>query len=79
MTKTINTVAMTEEQRAAFIKGWENAGGYMGDVESAAPWCAPWYSYETIEVEGETFEEMGADWWRQCEDEVELLIFAEEL
>lgn len=79
MTKTINTVAMTEEQRAAFIKGWENAGGYMGDVESPAPWCAPWYSYETIEVEGETFEEMGADWWRQCEDEVELLIFAEEL
>lgn len=68
---TLQLTTLTSEQRDAFIRGWQNAGGYMGDAESPAPWCAPWFSFESIEVEGETFEEMGADWWRQCKAEIE--------
>ena len=62
---------LTSEQRDAFIRGWQNAGGYMDDADSPAPWCAPWTSCDSIDVEGETLEEMGADYWRQCKPEIE--------
>lgn len=62
---------LTSEQRDAFIRGWQNAGGYMDDADSPCPWCAPWTSCDSIDVEGETLEEMGADWWRQCKPEIE--------
>ena len=64
----------TDEQKEAFIEGWENAGGYVGDTDSPYPWCCPWELNDEIEVEGETLEEMGADWWRQNKAEIEALI-----
>lgn len=69
--KTLNLKSLTEEQRTAFIEGWKNAGGYMDDADSPNPWCAPWTSFDYMEVEGDNFEEMGADWWRQCKAEIE--------
>ena len=71
MTKTIVLIDMTEEEREAFVNGWKNAGGYMGDVESFAPWCAPWEWKFAIEVEGETPEEWGASWWNKRRKDVE--------
>ena len=40
--KTLNLKSLTEEQQDAFIEGWENAGGVMGD-QTPNPWCCPWY------------------------------------
>lgn len=68
---TLNLKSLTAEQRDAFIRGWQNAGGYMDDADSPSPWCAPWTSCDAIDVEGETLEEMGADYWRQCKPEIE--------
>ena len=61
----------TEEQRDAFVEGWESAGGFMGDLETPNPWCCPWDWSDEIEVEGEAPEEWGADWWRQNRAEIE--------
>ncbi len=76
----LNLKTITECQKDEFVNGWENAGGYMDDLNSdnPNPWCCPWYWRDTIDVEGKTFEEMGADWWRQCKDEVEELRAEEE-
>lgn len=68
---TLQLTTLTSEQRDAFIRGWQNAGGYMDDADSPSPWCAPWTSCDAIDVEGETLEEMGADYWRQCKPEIE--------
>lgn len=69
--KPLQLTTLTSEQRDAFIRGWQNAGGYMDDADSPSPWCAPWTSCDAIDVEGETLEEMGADYWRQCKPEIE--------
>lgn len=70
---TLILKSLTEEQQKAFIEGWENAGGLTDDLETPNPWCAPWTSCDSIDVEGETLEEMGADWWRQNKAEIEAL------
>lgn len=70
---TLNLKSLTTEQRDAFIRGWQNAGGYMDDADSPSPWCAPWTSCDAIDVEGETLEEMGADYWEQCREEINSL------
>lgn len=70
---TIQLTTLTSEQRDAFIRGWQNAGGYMDDADSPSPWCAPWTSCDAIDVEGETLEEMGADYWEQCREEINSL------
>lgn len=69
---TLILKSLTEEQQAAFIEGWESAGGVMGD-QTPNPCCCPWYWTDEIEVEGETPEEWGADWWRQNKAEIEAL------
>lgn len=74
---TLQLNTLTSEQRDAFIRGWQNAGGYMDDADSPCPWCAPWTSCDSIDVEGETLEEIGADWWRQNKAEIEALIAEE--
>lgn len=73
----LQLTTLTSEQRDAFIRGWQNAGGYMDDADSPSPWCAPWTSCDAIDVEGETLEEMGADYWRQNKAEIEALIAEE--
>lgn len=71
----ITTSNLTEEQQAAFMVGWEAAGGYTDDCEdSPAPWCCPWCYQRSITVTGDTPEEWGASWWQQCREEVETLM-----
>ena len=55
---TLQLTTLTSEQRDAFIRGWQNAGGYMDDADSPSPWCAPWTSCDAIDVEGETVGEL---------------------
>lgn len=74
---TLQLTTLTSDQRDAFIRGWQNVGGYMDDADSPCPWCAPWTSCDSIDVEGETLEEMGAAWWRQNKAEIEALIAEE--
>lgn len=69
---TLILKSLTEEQQKAFIEGWENAGGVMGD-QTPTPWCCPWFYADAIDVEGETLEEMGADYWEQCREEINSL------
>lgn len=75
---TLNLKNLTEEQRDDFVEGWEKAGGFMGDLETPNPWCAPWFWNDEIQVQGETPEEWGADWWRQNKAEIEALIAEDE-
>lgn len=77
--KTLNLKSLTEEQQDAFIEGWKKAGGYTGDLETPNPypWCCPWDYTDSIEVEGETPEEWGADYWKQCEAEIEATLATE--
>lgn len=67
---------LTDEQKEAFIEGWKKAGGYVDAPDSPYPWCRPWEWTDEIEVEGDTLEEMGADWWRRSWVEIEALIEA---
>jgi len=62
----VNTMSFTDAERMGFIKGWQEAGGYMGDADTSAPRCTPWYHDNTwIEVanEAQTPQQMGAGWW----------------
>lgn len=77
MTTTIDTTKFTEEERAAFIKGWEEAGGYMGDADSPAPWCCPWDGVELIEVTGVDIKGWGRQYWLHCKPEVEAALAEE--
>ena len=45
---------------------------------TAAPWCAPWYTEEVIEVTGNDPKEWGAQYWEQCKDEIERFLVVEE-
>ena len=75
---TLNLTALTDVQKDEFVSGWKEAGGYMGDVESPAPWCAPWTWGDTeIEVSGDTPQEWGASWWYAKKPEVLAAIAAE--
>jgi hypothetical protein len=78
----IDTATYTDDERDAFVSGWEYAGGTMGDVESSTPWCCPWYhSSPVISVEAgsmPTPTEAGALWWAACRQEIEQLLEAEE-
>lgn len=51
---TLNLATLTEEQKDAFVEGWENAGGFMGDLDTPNPWCCPWDWNDEIEVEGDS-------------------------
>lgn len=70
----VDTTKFTEAEENRFIEGWSNAGGTTEDLDTPNPWCCPWYWEPIIEVEGNTPEEWGADWWRQCREEVERLM-----
>lgn len=37
MTKLYLTT-LSEQDKEAFIAGWESAGGYVGDMDSPTPW-----------------------------------------
>lgn len=78
MTITIDTTKFSDEKRATFIQGWEAAGGYMGDAESDAPWCCPWYCGNgEIEVTGTDVRDWGRQYWESVKAEVEDALEAE--
>lgn len=69
----VDTSRFTDEQKDRFVEGWERAGGPTDDAESPMPWCAPWLWQSEITVRGTGPEEWGADWFRQCRDEIEAI------
>lgn len=77
MTFELDTTKLTEDDQELFIDGWSAAGGYLGDSESPAPWCAPWASDQIIEVTGTDVKDWGRQYWKQCKDEVERLLAEE--
>lgn len=77
----VDLTRLTDEDKAAFVHGWENTGGYTGDRDCQCPpdaiWCMPW-TYDTyIYVHGGTMEEHGCSYWLQCKDEIAELLAAE--
>lgn len=74
----VDTTKLTDEQKARFIEGWEQAGGPTDDAESDTPWCAPWEWQSVIVVRGMSFEAWGADWFRQCKPEIDALLAEDE-
>lgn len=79
---TISTLSFSDDDRAAFIRGWEAAGGYIGDIDTPRPWCMPW-TYATEQrfagaIDGYSMEELGARFWAWQRDAVEAAL-ADEL
>lgn len=74
----VDTTRFTDEQKDRFIDGWTEAGGTCDDAESENPWFAPWLWSPEIIVRGATPEEWGADWWRQCRDEIEEILASDD-
>lgn len=73
--REINPEDLSPKQRDEFVSGYEQAGGYMGDAESPAPWCAPWtHGTSEIVVAGPTAKDWGACWWRSNREEIESLL-----
>ena len=77
-TRIINTTTLTEAEQGQFIKGWKEAGGYIGDLEAPIPWCCPWMYEEEIEVRGETPYDWGASWWHTMKADVVATLASEE-
>lgn len=69
----VDTTKLTDEQKARFVEGWEQAGGSTDDAEAENPWCAPWEWQSLIVVRGMSFEAWGADWYRQCKPEIDAI------
>lgn len=62
----------TDEQRAAFIEGYESAGGFMGDLESDTPYCCPWdWERPDLALNARTPTEAGAAFWELIRGRVE--------
>lgn len=76
---TINGRYLTDEEKDEFIRGWEEAGGQMEDMECPNPWCCPWYGGGNTTCEGNSPYEWGAAFWKECEPEYEALKAEEEL
>lgn len=75
MTTTIDTTKFTKEEQGLFIEGWKDAGGYMADAESPAPWCCPWCAGNgEIKVTGTDIKDWGRQYWEACKEEVEALL-----
>lgn len=72
MAKKIDTSTFDFEAQSEFIKGWEEAGGYMDDLRDndRAPYCAPWQREGVIEVSGDTPAQWGTSYWEQVKDSV---------
>ena len=67
----VDTSLWSEKAQDDFIEGWEDAGGYMGDLDSPAPFCCPWFYDPVIDVSGRTAKDMGRSYWRSMKFEVE--------
>lgn len=82
MTQTIDARKLTHIDRIDFLRGWQSVKGYVGDIDTAQPWCKPWtWDDPIITVDGVTPEQWGAshcerhrrdvedDWNRRAKDD----------
>lgn len=75
----MDLTALSDADRAAFVQGWEEAGGYTGDRDCPCPpdaiWCMPWTFRNRLDVPAcMTMPELGAWWWEECRTEIEELL-----
>lgn len=75
VTCDLDMAMLTAEDKAAFVRGWENAGGYTDDRNCQCPpdaiWCMPWtFRYHLNVPACMSMEELGKWWWEECRDEV---------
>lgn len=75
VTCDLDMAMLTDADRAAFVRGWEHAGGYTDDRDCQCPpdaiWAMPWtFRYHLNVPACMSMEELGAWWWGQCRDEV---------
>lgn len=77
--KVSRSVFDSDEKRAAFVEGWKEAGGYMGDAATDSPWCAPWTWAGSITVDldawcaeggADAYRALGAAYWKKVGGEV---------
>ena len=66
----VNPEQFTVEVQKLFKKGWEEAGGFMGDMTAESPLFAPWSRDEYIEVRGEDPVRWGRDYWDYRKEEL---------
>lgn len=79
----VDLTCLSEDDKAAFVRGWENAGGYTDDRDCPCPpdaiWCMPWTFHNHLDVPaGMTMTELGAWWWDECHTEVDELLMQQE-
>ncbi len=66
----VNPEQFTVEVQKLFKKGWEEAGGFMGDMTAESPLFAPWSRDEYIDVRGEDPVRWGRDYWDYRKEEL---------
>lgn len=78
----IDTRKYSEEEQAAFIEGWKDAGGYTDDLDlgTPCPWACAWHhtDYEIEAPKGTTPYQAGAIWWDFCKDTLAEVLAEEE-
>lgn len=57
----------TDEERKEF---WDHFG-YQDDVDSPAPWGAPWEYAPDMTCPGDTIKEISEWWYNKMKDEIE--------
>ena len=71
----VDTTKWTKLEQEMFLKGWKDAGGYIGDLDIDRPWCKPWTWYDPeIEVVGDSIYDYGYDFWKQYHKEIEEMV-----
>ena len=61
MTQILDARTLTHIDRIDFLRGWQSVKGYVGDIDTAQPWCKPWtWDDPIITVDGVTPEQWGA-------------------
>ncbi len=66
----VDAQTFTVEQQKLFTRGWEAAGGFMGDATKESPLFAPWSRDECITVTGEDPEAWGRAYWNERKEEL---------
>lgn len=62
---------LTDEQREAFVEGFQTADDIgVDDWDSATPWGCPWLWAGEGTLTGETPEEWGKEWFEQNREEM---------
>ena len=71
-----DTSLLSDSEKSEFVKGWKDAGGYMGDCDGnvSAPWCMPWLHgnalIENLPNSDLSVYQLGQAHWENCKDEI---------